>query len=171
MLSRAVNADPYVILELPWGASEQEVRQAFRKLALRYHPDRNPGDAEAEARFKPISAAYQHLKSVGFRLPPPASREAPRPRHAAPPTWSRPSWAEELDWEPPPRPDFWPDGRRIHYPTQREIDDLRRSVEHADATSSFRTWSDRLVPGAVYVYFGALALAAAWGVRGFLGLN
>lgn len=162
-----MNVDPYVILELPRGAPEAAVRQAFRKLALRYHPDRNPGDVEAEARFKLISAAYQRLKVTGFRAP---ATAAPRPSASAPPPrWSGASSEDpredEEEWAPPPRPEFWPDGQRVHYPTQREIDDLSRRAQHADSG-----WSDRLGLAAIYLYFGVLVVVAVMGVRGWLAL-
>lgn len=48
----------YKILEIGKGANEEEIKQAYRRLALRYHPDRNPGDPRAEERFKEISEAY-----------------------------------------------------------------------------------------------------------------
>src|SRR3954469_9582245 len=42
-------------------ASQDEIKEAYRKLARQYHPDRNPGDEKAEARFKEVSAAYDVL--------------------------------------------------------------------------------------------------------------
>ena len=51
----------YAILELEPGASEKEIKKSFRALALRYHPDKNPGDPEAERRFKEIASAYDVL--------------------------------------------------------------------------------------------------------------
>jgi DnaJ-class molecular chaperone len=58
-------ADPfkeyYAILGLKEDASPEEIRKAYRKLALHYHPDRNRGDAGAEERFKAISEAYAVL--------------------------------------------------------------------------------------------------------------
>lgn len=51
----------YDILGLRRGASEQEVKRAYRKLARKYHPDVNPGDKAAEAKFKEISEAYEVL--------------------------------------------------------------------------------------------------------------
>src|SRR3954462_15348724 len=51
----------YKTLGVSKKASEEEVKKAYRKLARKYHPDRNPGDAEAEERFKEISAAYDVL--------------------------------------------------------------------------------------------------------------
>ena len=50
------------VLELAEGASEIQVKEAFRKLAKRHHPDSNRGDEAAEERFKSVSAAYEILK-------------------------------------------------------------------------------------------------------------
>ncbi|PID57545.1 molecular chaperone DnaJ [candidate division KSB3 bacterium] len=53
--------DYYEVLNLQKGASEKAIKAAYRKLARKYHPDVNPGDADSEARFKEISEAYQVL--------------------------------------------------------------------------------------------------------------
>lgn len=53
--------DFYEVLGLHREASFEEVKKAYRKAALQYHPDRNPGDHEAEARFKEASEAYEVL--------------------------------------------------------------------------------------------------------------
>jgi DnaJ-class molecular chaperone len=53
--------NPYEVLGVKKDASEDEVRRAYRKLAKRYHPDLNPGNKEAEARFKEISGANDIL--------------------------------------------------------------------------------------------------------------
>lgn len=53
--------DHYEILGISRSASVTEVRSAFKRLAMRYHPDRNPGDAEAEEKFKKINEAYHTL--------------------------------------------------------------------------------------------------------------
>lgn len=53
--------DLYEILGVDRGASQDEIKKSFRRLAAEHHPDRNPGDAEAEARFKELSAAYDVL--------------------------------------------------------------------------------------------------------------
>lgn len=53
--------DYYNILGVPKGADEAEVKKAYRKLAKQHHPDRNPGDKAAEAKFKEISEAYEVL--------------------------------------------------------------------------------------------------------------
>ena len=53
--------DYYNILGIQKNASAEEIKKQFRKLALKYHPDRNPGDLKAEAKFKEISEAYEVL--------------------------------------------------------------------------------------------------------------
>ncbi len=53
--------DPYKELGIARGASAEEIRKAFRKLAKEVHPDRNPGDKKAEERFKRVSAAFDLL--------------------------------------------------------------------------------------------------------------
>ena len=54
--------DYYKLLGVERGASKEEVSKAFKKLARKYHPDLNPGDAEAETKFKEINEAYEVLK-------------------------------------------------------------------------------------------------------------
>ena len=54
-------ADPYSVLGVKKEASEAEIRSAYRKLAKQFHPDLNPGNKEAENRFKEISGAYDLL--------------------------------------------------------------------------------------------------------------
>ncbi|HEX6269402.1 MAG TPA: J domain-containing protein [Anaerolineales bacterium] len=53
--------DYYKILGVERKASEDDIRKAYRKLAMQYHPDRNPGDRQSEERFKEINEAYQVL--------------------------------------------------------------------------------------------------------------
>jgi len=53
--------DYYEILGVSRDASEEDIKKAYRRLALKYHPDRNPGDKEAEERFKEITEAYEVL--------------------------------------------------------------------------------------------------------------
>lgn len=53
--------DPYAVLGVPRTATHDEIRRAYRKLAKQHHPDLNPGNAEAEARFKAASSAHDLL--------------------------------------------------------------------------------------------------------------
>ena len=53
--------DPYEILGVSRGAAVEEIKNCYRKLAMQYHPDRNPGNQEAEEHFKEISQAYDIL--------------------------------------------------------------------------------------------------------------
>src|SRR5688572_33087993 len=57
----------YEVLGLRKGANDEEVKQAFRDLAKTLHPDRNPGDAEAERRFKLVNTAFEALKDASRR--------------------------------------------------------------------------------------------------------
>ncbi|MGH2413287.1 MAG: DnaJ C-terminal domain-containing protein [Microcystaceae cyanobacterium] len=59
--------DYYAILGVNKTASEEEIKKTFRKLAVKYHPDRNPGDKKAEERFKEISEAYEILSDSDKR--------------------------------------------------------------------------------------------------------
>lgn len=55
--------DPYKVLGLQPGASDEEVKRAYRQLAKKYHPDMNPGDAYAAQRMNDINAAYDQIKN------------------------------------------------------------------------------------------------------------
>lgn len=57
----AEKRDYYEVLGLQKGASEAEIKKAFRKMAMKYHPDKNPGDKEAEEKFKEVNEAYSIL--------------------------------------------------------------------------------------------------------------
>ena len=56
-------ADYYETLGVAKNASADDIKKAYRKLALKYHPDRNQGDKEAEEKFKEISIAYETLSN------------------------------------------------------------------------------------------------------------
>jgi|RhiMetdeSRZDD1v2_1073273.scaffolds.fasta_scaffold143441_2 curved DNA-binding protein len=59
--------DYYKILGVERSANEDDIRKAYRKLAMKYHPDRNPNDKQAEERFKEINEAYQVLSDTKKR--------------------------------------------------------------------------------------------------------
>ncbi|MBB2174625.1 molecular chaperone DnaJ [Gluconacetobacter johannae] len=58
----ATKLDYYAVLEVSRDANGDELKKAYRRLAMQYHPDRNPGDESAESRFKEINEAYDVLK-------------------------------------------------------------------------------------------------------------
>ncbi len=59
--------DYYEVLGVAKGADEEEIKKAYRKLAMQYHPDRNPDDAEAEGKFKEAAEAYDVLRDAEKR--------------------------------------------------------------------------------------------------------
>jgi curved DNA-binding protein CbpA len=66
---------PYHILGIRVGATHKEIRNAYRSLAMKYHPDRNPSDPDAEEQFKQVQRAYETLSggdrpSESHQMPP-----------------------------------------------------------------------------------------------------
>src|SRR3954465_11590967 len=59
--------DYYEVLGIARTASEQEIKSAYRRLAVKFHPDKNPGDAEAEDKFKEAAEAYSVLSDADQR--------------------------------------------------------------------------------------------------------
>ncbi len=63
----ATKRDYYAVLGVEKGADDETIKKAYRKLAMEHHPDRNPGDASAEEKFKEATEAYEVLKDVERR--------------------------------------------------------------------------------------------------------
>ena len=57
--------DPYKVLGVSPGASDEEVKKAYRELTKKYHPDLNPGDPTAAEKMNEINAAYDQIKNGG----------------------------------------------------------------------------------------------------------
>ena len=66
-LKEEFSMEYYRILGIPKEADEEQIKQAYRRKAKQYHPDRNPGDPDAEARFKEVVEAYETLSDAGKR--------------------------------------------------------------------------------------------------------
>src|SRR2546429_2268618 len=63
----AIKRDYYEVLGVSRTASAEELKRAYRKLALQFHPDRNPNDPQAESRFKEVNEAYEVLSDQSKR--------------------------------------------------------------------------------------------------------
>lgn len=63
----AAKRDYYEVIGVAKTATEDEIKKAYRKVAMQFHPDRNPGDKEAEAKFKEATEAYEVLRDSGKR--------------------------------------------------------------------------------------------------------
>src|SRR6202022_1443732 len=63
----ATKRDYYEVLGIARGASAEEIKKVYRRLAVKYHPDKNPGDSGAEEKFKELGEAYEVLMDENKR--------------------------------------------------------------------------------------------------------
>lgn len=101
--------DPYRVLGVATHASQREIKRAYRRLAFRYHPDRNPDDPESEERFKELVTAYQILSNRAKR----ADYDREQAARATP-------GRAETSWDPPPRPPPREDWQEVFSTLRRE---------------------------------------------------
>ncbi len=81
----AARADPYVVLGVRAGASDEEVRSAYRRLVQLHHPDHNHGSAESERRFEEVQEAYAQVRKLRASGAHAAAPPPPPPRAASDP--------------------------------------------------------------------------------------
>lgn len=144
--------DPYSALGLRQGASRAEIVSSFRQLALRHHPDHNPGDEGAAARFRHVSAAYQRLKENNFHLPRVQAGEPSSARSSASSADEAPKRSgSRRATSPLNREDRWPDGAPIHYPSQQEMDAILYQRLEGSVNRDVRNGA-LLIVGAFLVY-------------------
>jgi len=122
--------DYYKILGVSKSATQDEIKKAYRKLAMEYHPDRNPGNKEAEEKFKKIAEAYDILvnKKIRHHVPP---KPPPRPKRQ--PKAKKSSFESsiyksdiQISDAPPPQRDLW--GRPLTEEEKAEW--VRNNVVH-----------------------------------------
>jgi curved DNA-binding protein CbpA len=87
--------DYYALLGVPRDATPEEIKRAHRRLALRWHPDKNPGNKQAEERFKEIGEAYRVLSDARRRAEydraARQARQGPRVPQTSSPAWVDPT--------------------------------------------------------------------------------
>ncbi|MEM6431882.1 MAG: DnaJ domain-containing protein [Deinococcota bacterium] len=92
-----MSTNPYKVLGVPSTASQDDIKSAYRRLALKYHPDRNRGDAKAEETFKTISEAYAILRDPEQRARYDRLGHLGQQRGGSP-SYSRPDFSH-VDWQ------------------------------------------------------------------------
>jgi len=97
-----VHVDLYAILGVPPNATQEQIKHAFRDQAMKFHPDRNPGDALAEQKYTEISAAYAVLGDEAQRAAYDRRRPAPPPQRGGGGIIPRPGGQQEASQAPAP---------------------------------------------------------------------
>ena len=98
MTGQATATDLYALLGVPWDADAETIKKAYRRRARALHPDRNPGDPDADAKFTAVHEAYEVLSDTARRREYDQRRHRPRP----PPTVRRAPPAAPEPYRPPP---------------------------------------------------------------------
>lgn len=101
----------YDILGVPRTATSDEIKKAYRKLAMQFHPDRNPGDSEAANKFKQTQEAYDILSDPNNRARYDGSAQQGKPKQQSKSTekGKRPYAGDGFTYRdaPPPKYDLW----------------------------------------------------------------
>ncbi len=155
--------DYYRLLGVARSATVLEIRKAYRSLVLRYHPDRNPGNQEAEDRFKAISEAYRVLSHDTSRFKYDiltAGQDVPRvPRPAASPAPPKPHAQAKPQPQPAPKtaPKAAPKHEPDSQPTPRTKDKgLRTYLDYQNELNELDPWD-----GVLGITFGIAATLVA----------
>lgn len=105
--------DYYETLGVQRTATEEEIKKAYRKLAMQFHPDRNPGDKEAETKFKQVQEAYDTLfdvnKRARYNYTPPKPPKPPPKAKAKKSSFESNVYKSDMQISdaPPPLRDLW----------------------------------------------------------------
>jgi molecular chaperone DnaJ len=119
--------DCYNTLGVARNATTEDIKTAFRKLALKYHPDRNPGDPTSETEFKDVSNAYEILSDVAKRSEYDIKGFVGRIPSAPPPPRPKPKQQTKPKAQPEPseQPHNWLwEGNVIFHPTIQQLDKI-----------------------------------------------
>ena len=127
--------DYYSILGVNRSASEREIKQAYRRLARRHHPDVNPGDKSAEEKFKQINEAYEVL----------SDKEKRQKYDRFGDQWQYADQFAQAGRQQAPNWDFSPGGTRVHF-GEGDFGSL-----FDDLLGGFRSRRGRLSPGEVRI--------------------